>query len=222
MYLTRLEINQRRRASRQLLASPHRLHGAVMSCFPRSENPGRPLWRVDDREDGVFLYVLSEMQPDATGLVEDYGWPLAEPPWQARKYTPVLEAVQDGREFNFRLRANPVRNVQIGERAPKGGRPRGKRVGHVTVAQQREWLVSRAQAWGFTIGESANCTAEVVDRKVWTFPKNGRTVTVSTAAFEGTLSVTDAGLLRRRLVEGFGPAKAYGCGLMTLAPSSRA
>ncbi len=38
-----------------------------------------------------------------------------------------------------------------------------------------------------------------------------------TAQFDGYLTVTDPRLLQHALVTGVGPAKAYGCGLMTLA-----
>ncbi|MGC0141572.1 type I-E CRISPR-associated protein Cas6/Cse3/CasE [Pseudactinotalea sp. Z1732] len=229
MFLTRIEINQRRRATRQVLANPHRMHGAVTACFPRSVDPGRVMWRLDEREDGVFLFVLSSLPPDATSLVEDYGWPQFESPWQSKEYQPVLDAVQNGRQFQFRLRANPVRNVlePANDQVQAGNsgsgevrRIRGKRVGHVTVAQQRHWLLTRASRWGFTMGDENAPSADVVERKVWTFAKKSRTVTLSTAVFEGILTVTDQGELRRRLLDGFGPAKAYGCGLMTLAPFS--
>ncbi|PSL01016.1 CRISPR system Cascade subunit CasE [Murinocardiopsis flavida] len=43
-------------------------------------------------------------------------------------------------------------------------------------------------------------------------------VTLVTATFDGRLEVTDPAALRRTLTAGLGRAKAYGCGLMTLAP----
>lgn len=226
MHLTRIEINSRRRASRELLASPYRMHGAVSCCFPRSTDSGRSLWRVDERENGTFLYVLSRDRPDPTIILENYGWPHIESSWQSRDYEPVIDAIRDGRSFRFRLRANPVRSIKtpagaLGEGAADSEttrRSRGKRVGHLTVAQQRTWFLDRAQGWGFFAGGAERPSADVVEKKVWTFPKKGQTVTLSTAVFEGALEVTDQDRLRRRLLEGFGPAKAYGCGLMTLAP----
>jgi CRISPR system Cascade subunit CasE len=44
-------------------------------------------------------------------------------------------------------------------------------------------------------------------------------VSLVTVTFDGHLEVTDPERLRRTLVQGLGKAKAYGCGLMTLAPS---
>lgn len=39
-----------------------------------------------------------------------------------------------------------------------------------------------------------------------------------TVTFDGRLEVTDPAALRRTLTQGIGKAKAYGCGLITLAP----
>ncbi|GHE78446.1 type I-E CRISPR-associated protein Cas6/Cse3/CasE [Streptomyces longispororuber] len=52
------------------------------------------------------------------------------------------------------------------------------------------------------------------------FTKNGRgaKVIVTSVTFEGRLEVTDAKALTHHLLSGIGPAKAYGCGLLTLAP----
>ncbi|MFF9147499.1 type I-E CRISPR-associated protein Cas6/Cse3/CasE [Streptomyces sp. NPDC014861] len=58
------------------------------------------------------------------------------------------------------------------------------------------------------------------DRTDRTGTKTGGTtkVTVATATFEGTLRVTDPVALARTLITGIGHSKAYGCGLLTLAP----
>nr|WP_223186704.1 type I-E CRISPR-associated protein Cas6/Cse3/CasE [Streptomyces sp. CBMA29] len=59
----------------------------------------------------------------------------------------------------------------------------------------------------------------------WTFrltanPVNSirRTVSLTSVTYDGRLTVTDPEALRRTLTQGLGKAKAYGCGLMTLAP----
>ncbi|MGW6454436.1 type I-E CRISPR-associated protein Cas6/Cse3/CasE [Streptomyces sp. NPDC055078] len=61
------------------------------------------------------------------------------------------------------------------------------------------------------------------------FPSDGRThsgplrssasdVRFAQATFDGRLQITDLTAFRRTLTQGLGKAKAYGCGLMTLAP----
>ncbi|MEU0688440.1 type I-E CRISPR-associated protein Cas6/Cse3/CasE [Streptomyces uncialis] len=52
------------------------------------------------------------------------------------------------------------------------------------------------------------------------FKKNGKgaAVTFHSVTFEGRLRVTDSEAFTSRLLGGIGPSKAYGCGLLTLAP----
>lgn len=97
--------------------------------------------------------------------------------------------------------------------------PRTQRLGHVTAAQQEAWLLARADKHGFTIntGDDKERDMVVRDRHIHKFQRDGRTVTLATATFEGRLTVTDPDTLRATLTHGIGPAKGYGCGLLTLA-----
>ncbi|MFJ2110332.1 MULTISPECIES: type I-E CRISPR-associated protein Cas6/Cse3/CasE [unclassified Streptomyces] len=60
----------------------------------------------------------------------------------------------------------------------------------------------------------------ITDRQRHSFTKggNGPRVTFHSATFEGRLRITDPTAFTTRLLEGIGPSKAYGCGLLTLAP----
>ncbi|WP_025273592.1 type I-E CRISPR-associated protein Cas6/Cse3/CasE [Haloglycomyces albus] len=115
-------------------------------------------------------------------------------------------------------------------------RLRGHRVPHRTVAQQRRWFIERARARGFEILPSTQSDAvidtgepvsdevdyqvAVVERRDVRFRKRGNTnpITFPSATFEGALRISDPILFRRTLLEGFGPSKAYGQGLLTVAP----
>jgi len=44
-------------------------------------------------------------------------------------------------------------------------------------------------------------------------------VTLATSLFEGELRITDAERFRKALFGGIGPARAYGCGLLSVAPA---
>jgi CRISPR system Cascade subunit CasE len=214
VHLTRFEINPQRRAARHILASPQRLHAAVLAAFP-SEQPapdgGRVLWRLDQGRHDPLLYVVSPTEPDLTHLVESIGRPTYG--WQTKDYRPFLDKLAEADRWAFRLRANPVHNAPD----PAGGR--GKRFGHVTAEQQTAWLLRQAQRHGFSVDDGSAGQPNLVlrDRRTLTFPRRGHTVTIATAIFEGTLTVTDADTLRAALVNGIGPGKGYGCGLLTLA-----
>lgn len=221
-YLTRVELNPQRRAGRSLLCSPQAMHAAVLASFPgrlSDRTNQRVLWRLDPVPGAVHLFVVSPEPPDVTHIIEQAGWPTL-PSWQTRKYGPFLDQIVPGQPWMFRLTANPTRS-----RRPEDGR-RSQRYGHVTVAQQQEWLVQRGTAAGFEIvappgpdGSGSRLDGVVVrERSAQQFRRGEGRVTLSMATFEGQLIVTNADALRATLTGGLGPAKAYGCGLLTLAP----
>ncbi|WP_166851578.1 type I-E CRISPR-associated protein Cas6/Cse3/CasE [Isoptericola sp. BMS4] len=208
MYLSRIQINPVRRGGRKLLGSPQAMHAAVLAAFPQAdEERGRVLWRVDRDGPRTWLYVVSGPEPDFAHVVEQAGWPTTQSTWAVRPYGALLGRLEAGQTWAFRLTANPTRTSG------------GKRYGHVTAAQQQEWLLSRAAGWGFAVRGGTGAPDVVVhDRRVDRFQRSGRTVTIAKATFDGLMTVADADALRSALAHGVGPAKGYGCGLLTLAP----
>lgn len=228
MYLSRIQLNPRRRDAWRLLGSPQRMHAAVLQSFPDPPTgalDGRPrvLWRLDNDQDRVFLYVVSPGQPDFAHLAEQAGWPTTER-GVSRVYGEFLDQLAVGQRWAFRLAANPTRYVV----AKEGGR--AKRLAHVTVRQQEAWFSEKAAASGFRVTTTTRSTVDdglaveipelaVTRRATHTFDRQGSfaPVTIGIAQFDGRLEVTDEAVLRRALTVGIGAAKAYGCGLMTLA-----
>ena len=306
MYLKKIELDPRRRFARRLLGSPQVMHAVVMKACDlgrsidgdrgdpagstsedlpaHAETPtsigveassaraetsasGRVLWRVDQGGFGVALYVLSPMRPDMSQIEAD-----ATSSQLARTldYEGFLSRLAEGQTWAFRLAANPVHNEN------RGPDKRGKRYGHVTARQQRDWLLKRAEKQGFSIpmapagpgltrhsgdgraervelgengklggaaareqsvvaAEALEGSAEqdddpndraslsvirrekpVFDRKDRETQKSGR-VTIGRVVYEGILRIEDVRAFRQMLINGLGPSKAYGCGLMTLA-----
>ncbi|MCZ4276505.1 type I-E CRISPR-associated protein Cas6/Cse3/CasE [Rhodococcoides yunnanense] len=219
MYLSKMSLNRRRRGAVKLLSSPQAMHAAVQSAFaPGSfaESDGRALWRVDELgRDDIALYVVSPVEPDLSHVVEQAGWQTGEM-WKTVEYGGFLAGLQAGQRWGFRLRANPVHNVYKTDKAWGDTKP----VAHLTVKHQQTWLLDRAAKSGFSIpdGPQHEAALQVIDRSTLKFNKGGHSVTIGTATFEGVLQVEDPVLLRSVLTNGLGRAKAYGCGLITLAP----
>lgn len=225
MYLTQFDINMGRREARRLVASPERIHAAVLGCFPPGQaatDQGRTLWRLDPGPQGhhdVHLMIVSPLRPDLRGINQQAGWETGSP-GRTATYDDFLARLAPGQAWRFRLTANPTVTLR-----PAGeDRQRGKRYAHVTVAQQLKWLVDRAERHGFTLppDSAGEPSATVTGRDLARFRRGtdgmGRTVTLSKATFDGVLKVDDADAMRHSLVHGIGPAKGYGCGLLTLAP----
>lgn len=193
------------------------MHAAVQAAFPPNalqDAGGRALWRIDQPSAmSKTLLIVSPMAPDLTHVVEQAGWQTTQA-WQTREYRLLLDQLSPGQQWSFRLRANPVKNVRL------DGWSDTKPVGHVTVKQQQDWLVSRTAANGFHIpdGPQSSAAFSVVGRDRLQFKKGGHQVSLTTATYEGVLEVDDADVLRSSLISGIGRAKAYGCGMLTLAP----
>jgi CRISPR system Cascade subunit CasE len=215
------------------------------SDSPEPDAP-RVLWRLDQRARAeVLLYVVSPDRPDLTHLVEQAGWPAVADPenpgWHTRPYGPFLDRLAAGDRWSFRLTANPVHKIRRKEGEEQ------KLTAHLTPVHQMGWLLDeeRQKRLGFRICEKPadrrllpegttrhkrphpgdRYELAVQDTRSLAFNKSrggsgrrGAPVTLVTATFEGRLEVTDPAALRRALTQGIGRARAYGCGLLTLAP----
>ena len=216
--LTRVWINPLRTGARDLLRNPQAMKAAVYAGLPTQPVTERPLWRLDrDNPHRPALLVLTRETPSFEHLVEQAGWPAADQPQvDSRDYQPVLDQLTAGAAFRFRLTANPTyadrKGVEPGQR--------GQRRAHVTIEHQTNWLLERAGRWGITIPDDTATgvpAVAITARGTERFRRNGSRVTLTTATYEGLLTVHDPDTFRDQLRAGFGPAKSYGCGLLTVA-----
>ncbi|ERF58411.1 type I-E CRISPR-associated protein Cas6/Cse3/CasE [Cutibacterium avidum] len=217
MFLTQFDINVARRDAMRLLASPERLHAAVLSAFPPGQSTSddtRTLWRLDrgPAKHDARLMIVSPLQPDLTTLNEQAGWSTGVP-GRSADYDPFLRGLQPGSTWQFRCTVNPTTAI----RTASGSR--GKRVAEVTAEQQLAWFIGRAERHGFAV--PVKDQARVTRREVLRFRRQGSTVTLAVAQVDGVIQIQDADAAREALVHGIGPAKGYGCGLMTLAPMTK-
>jgi CRISPR system Cascade subunit CasE len=212
LYLSRVSLNVKRRETQQALVLLQQMHAAVEQSF--TEHGHRNLWRVDWFDNVCYLLVLSEHQPDFSHIVERFGYVEADGDWETKNYSLLLVRLKEGQTWQFRLRANPTRS-SFKEKSTETGR--GKVFAHVTQTQQKQWLIDKAAPLGFSVSEE---TFDIVHTQWDIFSKTAggkREVSIRTATFEGALTVTDNELFKGTLLKGIGRAKAYGCGLLTIA-----
>lgn len=223
MFLTRFQVNPARRGARKLLSSPQAMHAAVRSGFSDPadyERPGsRTLWRLDTPATAtVYLYLVSPGRPDLTHLVEQAGWPTTAA-WDTRAYDPLLESLRPGQRWAFRLTANPVHNGRKTAEAKET-----QRFGLLRVQEQERWLLQRAARCGFSVAtqQDGQPNLRLHQRNTQSFKHGMKPVTLTTVTYDGVLEVTDGDAFRAALISGIGHAKAYGCGLLTLAAADGA
>jgi CRISPR system Cascade subunit CasE len=229
-YFSRVWLNPVRGRAQRFLGNPHTLHAALAAGISDQPVSERVLWRLDTtHRHRAELLVLTRSRPCWDHLVDQAGWANTEQGRpDIRDYQPLLDRIRAGRRFRFRVRANPVSSTKKPV-APSPAqaarlrepRPRGVRIPHRTANHQLGWFLSRFAGWGFALpatptGPAIRLIAR--DRLVFTKPTASRPVVLATATVEGILRITDPDLARERLLGGVGPAKGYGCGLITLAP----
>lgn len=222
MYLTRFQINPARRDARKLLSSPHAMHAAVRAAFPIATDyeraDARTLWRLDTPATAtVHLYIVSPGEPDLTHLIEQVGWPtMKAETWVTRNYDGLLASLASGQRWAFRLTANPTHSGRKTADAKET-----QRFGYLREHEQVEWLAKRADRHGFALADQGDGLPNVRlhRRQAQTFKRGMGAVTLMMATYDGILQITDADAFRSALTRGIGHAKAYGCGLLTLAPA---
>lgn len=216
LFLSRLRFTPRLRPVQQALADSHALHRLVMSAFPRVA-PGEEarqafgiLYRVDlDEKTGVpSLLLQSRVRPDWSPLVPLLISPTVEEP---KDVAPLYDALAPGSILRFRLRANPTRRIPANR---VGDRLAGNRVGLHGDDERQAWLARKLSEVGCQLGE---CT--IRPGLTQQGRREGHRISHAAVVFDGLLRVVDADALRAGIREGIGAGKAYGFGLLSLAPA---
>jgi len=220
MYLSLLRLNPTDQRVQQDLRDPHSLHQTVMRAFASVLDPeqeARAFWGVlhrlefERRSGRILLYVQSRVEPDwsflpATSLVEDG---LANP--SVKSVDATYGRIAAGQTLRFRIRANPTRKIDT-KSGPNGERRNGRRVPLVGLDAQVEWLSRKAGESGFRLLQvtvAATGSPEMVR-------SHSRGCAFQGVVFEGRLVVHEPDRFRAALVQGIGPGKAFGFGLLSV------
>jgi CRISPR system Cascade subunit CasE len=237
MYLSRLILNARTRDARAWLGDCHALHRVVMSGFPdiAAASPRADLgvlFRVEPMTAPPYVPVLIQSRAEPAWRLETNAVAGVEGP---KSLSTLLDRISAGKRYRFRLRASPTRRVHgratlgadpaRGRMRPEKAEAKGKRVELTREADRIAWLERRAEAAGFRIVTAhllpgghdvpallASGAGKTKGRK------DGAGLTLATVLFDGLLEVRDADRFRNALRNGIGPGKAFGCGLLSIAP----
>jgi CRISPR system Cascade subunit CasE len=178
---------------------------------PRSEGGGF-LFRIDPTPGPTQIIVQSAFVPNWSYAFANFRGVLAEEP-RVREFAPAFAR---GQRLQFRLEANPTRKVDT-KSAPDGTRRHGRRI-PVASVDCAEWLRRYQREGGFTIDPQEMRVACGTARVRKSADAEGG-VQYFAVRFEGVLRVEDPDRFAQRLASGFGPAKAYGFGLMSVVPA---
>lgn len=228
MYLSKVTLNGRDRRVWREMADCHELHRTLMSAFPdglgdEARAACGLLFRPEQDRAGLTPVVLAQstVLPDWGRLPDGFALRHACKPVDA-----LWQGLTAGRQLRFRLRANPTKRLgTAGERVTDP--LAGKRVHLRSEEAQLAWLARKGEGGGFRATrvqaspEVTNVQARPQDTVQGRRRTEGRTdrLTFGAVLFDGELEVTDAGVFRATLAAGVGAGKAYGFGLLSVAPA---
>jgi len=223
--LSRLRLHPRDPLVIRDLGDVVALHRTVMRAFPQHDGVDpRAAFGVLFRNESALrrdvdrvglpheLLVQSLVAPDWSQLPEGYVLNA-----DVRDAGGLLDAMADGRRLRFRLLGNATRKTAL----PRPGRERPRHSRRVPLGSDdalRAWLENRADDAGFALlGGLGGLRIDVLPPLRQQVRAGG--VTVRPVLYEGQLQVRDPDAFRNALRNGIGPAKAYGCGLLSIAPA---
>ncbi len=216
MYLSQLILNPRSRQTQRELSNPYTVHQLVMRGFPDEveREKAQVLHRLELRDEAVVLIVQSDIEPDwstvdANRLAPADPYDLAPNP-AVKALNLTLRA---GQVLSFRLRANPSVKKRRFDEQGKG--LNSNRVPLLREEKQLEWLQKRAEAGGFRILHAVVTQSQKQKARK---KEEKHPITLYTVQFDGRLQVTQPDELLKAVKTGIGPARAFGCGLLSLAP----
>ena len=196
---------------RATIGDAYREHQLLWDCFGKDPAASRDfVFRREVLRGQIRYFVVSARQPFA---------PL---PWivETKEYEPK---VAEGQILAFSLRANPV----VSRRDDKGKQKRHDIVMDAKAKAQTtpgvsaasieslgyDWLSSRAAQLGFVVADE-NLVVDGYRQNQGRKRRASKPIRFSTLDFSGRLRVTDSQRFKVALMEGIGPAKAFGCGLL--------
>lgn len=222
MYLSRLRLDPTLPSLQPLLRDVRRLHRLLAILRPRrgAGDPapgGRTLFRVEQDADAARTLILVQTPylPEWEH-VPSHQLDLAHDRdvLQVRSLVVLRERLAIGTRWRYRARVNPSkRDTVSGHRIPL--RSRGD------IAR---WWSRKAEGAGLALwpDESDRVGTHLRDEGWCRLPTgtSGRApVTLRSVLVDGDLVVADAARAWRAVCEGVGAGKAYGFGLLSLAPS---
>ncbi|GGO81320.1 type I-E CRISPR-associated protein Cas6/Cse3/CasE [Nonomuraea cavernae] len=204
-WLTRIVLEPRSKTAQRDLRDAEALHKRVMSLVPdglgeQARAKAGVLYRYDETGAvGPHLLVQSGLPIDAARLPQQYG-SLA-----VRDLTLLLDLLHSDLAVRYRIVGNTTKRLgRTSERAGKLLALRG--------AEADQWWHARAEANGLILRTLTSTPLPDVRGK------GPGAVRHAATRFDGLAVVKDPDLVRQAVLNGIGRGKAYGCGLLSLAP----
>ncbi len=197
MYLSKVIIQNAR------CRDVYQFHQAIWQLFPSQPAQKR-----------AFLFRIEAKHPGrgADVLLQSMEAPASSAAAQVLACKPLAFHLKEGDQLRFRLRANPIKTIKDEQQRLNGrGEIKRCRVPLLKEQEQHQWLIRK-----FSLAARLEHIESTSELPLF-FSKNGMGGKIQPMNFEGILTVTSVPALLSLLNNGVGPAKAMGCGLLSLA-----
>lgn len=185
------------------LRNPYEVHRALWLAFPETADHQRDfLFRIEQRTSSQLqLLMQSERQPESRDSSVNI---------LAIKETTLM--LQPDTQLRFLLIANPVKTISDEQgRLNRKGDIKKCRIPLIKEEDQKNWLKRKLE-------HTALLSALEIEKQLpLNFSKGKQRGKIQPYSFKGILQVQDGPELARLIEKGVGPAKAFGCGLLSLA-----
>ena len=235
-YLTCIWLDEREAAHARLFDT-YDWHQSAWKCFPSlhdreskrgryikgtkpdqqrridTENPPAFLTRLDRKDGGFRLLIVSPVAPTRPEWT-------APGDWQSREIPPEYFGK---RRYRFQLRANPTKKLRVDK--PDGARKKnGRRIPLTTPEELIPWMQRKGDAGGFHVhgldpDADEPCAISPAHRFYFYRENDGQRGLHAGVDFTGILEVTDPARFHETFRAGLGSAKAFGFGLLIIAPA---
>jgi CRISPR system Cascade subunit CasE len=185
--------------------NPYEIHRVLWRLFPEDADAKRDfLFRIELSDySRAKILMQSNRQPErSSDTAQILAW---------KVYRPILVS---GYQLRFLLIANPIKMINDeNERKNASGEIMKCRVPLLREDEQRAWIERKLR-------DAASIETLIIDRvpslnfrKI----KESRVGRIQPVSFRGILKVQAAEAMNALVEAGIGPAKSFGCGLMSLA-----
>ncbi|GAM10682.1 CRISPR system Cascade subunit CasE [Geobacter sp. OR-1] len=199
MYLSKVMI------SGTACRNPYEIHRALWKLFHEDAEAERDfLFRVGQSERNSAEVLLQsfrkpEISVETARILGCKEYPLT---------------LQEGQRLRFLLVANPIKMINDeGGRKNASGEPKKCRVPLVKEEDQRAWIERKF----LDVAQLENLVIDPVFPLRFRKSKEDRAGKIQQVSFQGALSVQNPESMISLIKTGIGPAKAFGCGLLSLS-----
>ena len=203
--LSILTLNPKSRQCRNDMRNAQSMHRRIMALFPHTPSKQARqelgvLWRIEPNETPTLL-LQSVREPNFGSLPDGYS-----DSHDHKNIDNHLASLRNGQIVRYRAMLNPVRSSRAGGRNSQTP---------IRFSEHQRWWEDRSERIGLVSVDAP----VLIGQPAKHLNRNGvaPSVPIYSTRVDGIAEIADADNLRRAIESGVGRAKAWGCGLLTVA-----